>query len=99
MEDRGVLNIDPMRDVHRQLLSCLILALILSLGCRALHDPAQNPMAGWKLSWSQDRSKLPREILDDYERYVQSLSPTDRSHVGPVELLEDGTGQRAIVIL
>jgi hypothetical protein len=78
---------------------CVLLATLVFAGGCVFPRHRPDPLAGWKLSWSQDSSKLDKAIVADYQDYIQKLSPKERSHVGPVQFLEDGTGQRAVKIL
>jgi hypothetical protein len=39
-----------------------------------------------------------KAITDDFQDYLQKLSPEERKYAGPHEYFEDGTGQHAIRI-
>ena len=76
-------------------------ALVLSLcgtvifGCRcSTSKPTLDPLAGWRpASHSADKA-----IVDDYQNYIQTLSPEEKKYLGPISYFEDGTGQHAAVI-
>ena len=85
---------------------CILLAAIIGVtGCAALKlvttawstsKPSPDPLAGW-----QHASKNPEQIIiNDYQDYMQKLSPEERKYLGPspVSYFEDGTGQHAAVI-
>lgn len=75
----------------------LIAILLLITGCaQTKQNPA--PLAGWKLSWSQDPSKVDKAIRDDYQDYIQKLPPKTKSFIGNIEIYEDGKGQHAVKI-
>jgi hypothetical protein len=73
----------------------LVAALFWTAGC-ATQKP--DPLAGWKLSYSQNPKDLGPEIMADYQDYIQKLSPKDRGHISYSGAFEDGTGQHAISI-
>jgi hypothetical protein len=66
-------------------------------GCRcSTSKPTLDPLAGWRpASHSADKA-----IVDDYQNYIQTLSPEEKKYLGPspAGLFEDGTGQHAIQI-
>jgi len=76
--------------------SCILLvAFVWVSGC-APQTP--DPLAGWRLCYSQNPKDLGPAIMADYQDYMQKLSPQDRSHIGITNTFEDGTGQHAISI-
>jgi hypothetical protein len=75
----------------------LLAASVCWTGCEMFASHT-NPIAGWKLCWSQDPSKLDKAIRDDYQDYINKLSPKERMWIGPIMLSEDGTGQHAVTI-
>jgi hypothetical protein len=81
-------------------ISTLITALILAAGCTGpeLGQSPLNPADGWNFLRSQDPDKLDKAIKDDYQAYIQSLPPMEKSHVGGVNLFGDGKGQHAVTI-
>jgi hypothetical protein len=86
-----------MKNLARRLqLAILVLYQILVVtGCVS---PTPDPLAGWHLSFSQDPNSLDKEIVWDYQNYIQKLPTEERNHVGPIFLFEDETGQRAVQI-
>jgi len=44
----------------------------------------------------KDYDKLEKSISDDYQAYLDSLSPEERMWASPTWFLEDGTGQHAV---
>ncbi len=73
----------------------LLAALVWTAGCIPFVHHS-DPLAGWKVLFSQDSNKLDKAIRDDYQDYIQKMSPKQRNHVGPIQLFEDGTGQHAV---
>ena len=73
----------------------LLAALVWTTGC-ATQKP--DPLAGWKLCFSQDPKDLGPAIMADYQDYLQKLSPKDRDHISYSGAFEDGIGQHAISI-
>jgi len=73
----------------------LLTLLVWSSGCAGfVHHP--DPLAGWhRASNNPDQS-----IVNDYQNYIQTLSPEEKANLGPspASYFEDGTGQRAIRI-
>jgi hypothetical protein len=70
----------------------LFAALFWSAGCATHPDP----LAGWHRA-----SKNPDQpIVNDYQDYIQHLSPKEKNNLGPspASYFEDGTGQHAIRI-
>jgi hypothetical protein len=59
-------------------------AFVLVAGCScSAQKPTPDPLAGF---------------MDDYQDYIQKLSPDDKKYNGGVNFFEDGTGQHAVVI-
>jgi hypothetical protein len=55
-----------------------------------------DPLAGWHAA-----SKNPDQVIvDDYQNYIQGLSPEEKKYLGPypASFFEDGTGQHAVRI-
>jgi hypothetical protein len=73
----------------------LLAALILTGGCAT---QTSDPLAGWKVLLSHDYEKFDKAIKDDYQDFIQKLSPKERDHVGDIGFFEDGTGQHAVSI-
>jgi hypothetical protein len=69
----------------------LVAMCLLGFGCNT-SKPAANPLAGWKIDFNEQPSQA---ITRDYQDYIQKLPPEERTFVGPVFYLEDGTGQHA----
>ena len=66
----------------------------MAAGCTA-NQP--DPLAGWNHYFN---AKLDKTVVEDYQDYIQKLSPSERKVVDDysVEPLENGTGQHAIRI-
>ena len=96
---------DPfMKNSHKPPLNHLVPALILicliallGAGC-ASSKPAPNPLSGWKLLINGPDCTVSQAIIDDYQEYIRKLPPKDRTSVGIVQFLKDGTGQHAVNI-
>ena len=54
-----------------------------------------DPLAGWKVDLDHDPDQA---ILNDYQAYINDLAPKLKNGVGPMQYLEDGSGQHAILI-
>lgn len=77
---------------------CCILfaAFFWAAGCAT---PNPDPLAGWKVLFSQDYEKLDKSISHDYLDYIQKLPIQDRkSATGPFWFYENGEGQHAVRI-
>jgi hypothetical protein len=79
-----------------QFIVCFLLAMFLcGFGCSS-SKPIPDPLAGWHAA-----SENPEQsIANDYQDYIQKLSPEEKKYLGPspVSYFEDGTGQHAAVI-
>jgi len=74
----------------------LVAALFWTAGCTTQEA---NPLAGWKLCFSQDPKNLGPAIMADYQDFIQKLPPKERDYAGIMNTFEDGTGQHAVRIL
>jgi hypothetical protein len=80
-----------------QITFCVLVAIVVSLvGCVT---PARHadPLAGWQFS-SLTNLDTNKAITDDYQDYIQKLSPEERKRLGIVKFFADGTGQHAVKI-
>lgn len=73
----------------------LLATLVFAGGC--VTRPARDPLEGWRYS-GLTKLAANKAITDDYQDYIQNLSPEERRLVGWVEFFEDGTGQHAVKI-
>jgi hypothetical protein len=67
---------------------------LFGFGCNT-SKPTPEPLAGFHAA-----SKNPDQtIVDDYQNYIQTLSPEEKKYLGPspVSYFEDETGQHAAV--
>lgn len=74
----------------------LLTSLVWSTGCAGfVHHP--DPLAGFHVA----HTTLDQSIVNDYQNYIQNLSPKEKQNLGPspVSYFEDGTGQNAVVII
>jgi hypothetical protein len=81
-----------MEKINRLIFSFL-LAAIVCVGC-ATQKP--DPLAGWNKLFSADTEKLNSAIKNDFQEYLQSLSPRERDDARYAHYYEDGEGQHAI---
>jgi hypothetical protein len=71
----------------------------LATGCRAPKPaPTSSALVGFRTCFSQDPAKLDTAIRDDYQDYINGLPHELRIGVGPIDLLEDGSGRHAVRI-
>jgi hypothetical protein len=76
-------------------LSFLVLfAALLVVGC-AEPQPAIDPLIGFRMAAKEVPNKT---IVDDYQRYLRTLSPEEQKYAGPIIYYLDGNGQHAIKI-
>jgi hypothetical protein len=73
----------------------LALCLIILSGCScSAPKPTPDPLAGFHAA-----SKNPNQtIVDDYQNYIQTLSPEEQKYAGPIMVFENETGQYAVDI-
>jgi hypothetical protein len=69
----------------------LFTSLIWTAGC-ATPDPLEGFHTNYKV--------LDQSIVNDYQNYIQKLSPEEKKYLGPypTDYFEDGTGQHAVTI-
>jgi len=75
---------------------CLLLAMfVCGFGC-STSKPTPDPLAGFHAAYG----KVDQSIVNDYQDYIQTLSPEEKKYLGPApaSFFEDGTGQHAIRI-
>jgi hypothetical protein len=82
-----------------RLIFCFSLAVfVCCFGCTS-SKPAPDPLVGYH--WC-DLTELDsnQAITDDYEAYIQTLSPEEKKYLGPspIGFFEDGTGRHAVRI-
>ena len=77
-----------------RVISSILLATFLVGGC-STPNPAPDPLAGWRemLGVGNDPDKA---ITDDYQSYIQSLTPEERKSPSLPHFYVDGKGQHAI---
>jgi hypothetical protein len=76
---------------------CFLLAVFLGgFGCSSSR-PTPDPLTGFHVSDLKNLHSN-KAITDDYQDYIQKLSPEERKYTGPISFFEDGTGQHAVVI-
>jgi len=74
----------------------LALCMMVISGCScSAPKPEPDPLAGWKVDLDHDPDQA---IEKDYHDYIQKLPPGERERAGLIHMLEDGTGQHAIMI-
>ena len=69
---------------------------LCGFGCSS-SKPTSDPLAGFHAA----SKKLDQTIVNDYQNYMQNLSPEEKQNFGPyppVDFFEDGTGQHAVQI-
>ena len=73
----------------------LALCMMVLSGCSCTSPkPTPDPLAGFHAA-----SKNPDQVIvDDYQNYLQSLSPEEKKYAGANGYFEDGTGQHAVRI-
>jgi hypothetical protein len=77
--------------------ACFLFAvLVCSFGCTA-PKPTPDPLTGFHAAGKA----LDQSIVNDYQNYIQHLSPKEKQNLGPYPalFLEDGTGQHAVKIV
>jgi len=81
-------------------LFAVALSVMMISGCSLFYPkPTSDPLAGWKLCQSQDPKDLDQAIRDDYQDYIQKLSPKERKFAEYNNDFEDGMGQHAVEII
>ena len=91
------MSVRPLRMSITRFTSYVVLAAFVCIvGCAAPR-PSPDPLAGWKVLHSRDYEKLDT-ITADTHAYIESLPEELRVGVGPIDYLEDGTGQHAVRI-
>lgn len=73
----------------------LMSLFILGCGCNT-SKPTPDPLAGFHT----DYKTLDQSIVNDYQDYIQKLSPEEKKYLGPCPafFFEDDTGQHAVKI-
>ena len=70
---------------------------LCGFGCSS-SKPTPDPLAGFHVTSLVDLDNN-KAITDDYNVYIQTLSPEERKHASPIHFFEDGTGQHAIDVI
>ena len=65
---------------------------LLTVGC--VTNSAPYPLAGWQ----KDYGKVGQSIVNDYQSYIQNLSPEEQLYMGGTNFFEDDTGRHAVRI-
>jgi hypothetical protein len=79
-----------------KLIACYFLTVfICGFGCTA-SKPTSDPLTGFHAAGRA----LDQTIVNDYQNYMQNLSPKEKQNMGPypASFFEDGTGQHAVKI-
>jgi hypothetical protein len=76
------------------LLFALALGAMMLSGCGCF-TPTPDPLAGWQKNFGE----IDQSIVNDYQNYIQNLSPTEKRNVRSIHFFEDRTGQNAIEII
>ena len=73
----------------------LALCMMVLSGCSCTSPkPTPDPLAGFHAA-----SKNPDQVIvDDYQNYIQNLSPEEKKYANANGYFEDGTGQHAVRI-
>jgi hypothetical protein len=80
---------------NSRFISCMLLVALVSVaGCTTV---GRNPLESWRFS-SITNLDSNKAITDDYQSYIQKLSPEERKFVGGIKFFEDGMGQHAVEI-
>lgn len=72
----------------------LMLATMLLLGFGCKTQKTTDPLARWQLDFG---SQPDQAIEQDYQEYIQTLSPEERKFARAGHYYKDGTGQHALV--
>jgi hypothetical protein len=79
-----------------RLIFCLLFtAFVCGFGCTS-SKPTPDPLAGFHAA----SKALDQSIVNDYQNYIQHLSPKEKQNLGPypASFFEDDTGQHAVRI-
>jgi hypothetical protein len=79
-----------------RLAACFLFAVfVFGFGCTAW-KPTPDPLTGFHKSYKV----LDQSIVNDYQNYIQNLSPKEKQNLGPypASFFEDNTGQHAVKI-
>jgi hypothetical protein len=60
--------------------------------------PTPDPLAGFHEADLRDLHSN-KIITDDYNAYIQTLSPEERRHTSPTRIFEDGSGRHAVDVI
>ena len=76
----------------------MLTAVVMVAGCAA-QKPTPDPLAGFHWSSLVNLANN-KAITDDYEAYIQTLSPEEKKYLGPspIRYFEDRSGQHAVEI-
>jgi hypothetical protein len=83
------------RLTSRILFLAMAAMLVLGFGCNT-SKPTPDPLAGFHAAYG----KVDQSIVNDYQNYIQTLSPEEKKYLGPYpgKFFEDGTGRHAVQI-
>jgi hypothetical protein len=74
-------------------LFAVALCMMVISGC-SCSTTKPYPLAGWQ----KDYGKVDQSIVNDYENYIQNLSPEEKKYMGGTDFFKDGTEQHAVQI-
>lgn len=105
MEDYGILKtikrkaklMKIMVKYSNRFAFAIALCVMILSGCScSAPKPTPNPLAGFHAAYG----KADQSIVNDYQNYIQTLSPEEKKYMGPYpgRFFEDGTGQHAVQI-
>lgn len=84
-----------MEKINRLIFLFLLAAIVCAVGCVA-PKPTPDPLVGWRVLY-KGYEHLDK-ITTDCHAYINNLPQELKVGVGPIEYLEDGTGQHAVRI-
>lgn len=73
----------------------LLTAFALTAGCVSWYVHHPDPLAGWQKAYRKEPNQI---IKNDYQDYIEKLSPKERKNIGSIFYFEDGHGQHAMRI-
>lgn len=79
-------------------LSILLVAFLCATGCAGLVHHS-DPLAGWKFCYSDNPVHSNKTIVDDYQKYIGTLSQKEQESIVSIDFYEDMTGQHAVRLI